>query len=69
MKTKTDTTLRSQLLRQARKHCADEKITLPTLGRRVLNDTAFFVRVEGGGGFTVRTYDRFQDYFAGREEI
>ncbi len=69
MKTKKDNDLRAQFLRQAQRYCDKEKISLPTLGRRVLKDTAFFARVENGGGFTVRTYDRFQDYFAGREEL
>ncbi len=63
-----NTSLRTQLLEQARQFCATEGMSLPTLGRKVMNDTAFFSRLEEGAGFTVRTYEKFQRFFSENSE-
>lgn len=34
------------------------------IGKAALNDNSFFSRIEAGGGFTVRTYDRVVSWCA-----
>ena len=55
--------LKAELLRHADKYCADAGISKPRLATLVANDGKFFDRVEGGGGLTVKMYERFMVFF------
>lgn len=55
--------LKTELIRQASSYCAEAEISKARLATIVANDGKFFARIEGGGGLTVRMYDRFQRYF------
>ena len=55
--------LKEHLLAEARRHCAARGISLARLATLVVNDGKFFRRIEAGGDFGTRTYDRFMAYF------
>lgn len=55
--------LKAELLAQAETYCATAKISRARLATLVANDGKFFDRIEAGGGFTVRMYERFMGYF------
>ena len=62
--------LRQQLLDQVDAYCARTGMSRARLATLVVNDGKFFARLVKGGGFTVRTYEKFQAFFeaeAGRE--
>jgi len=59
---------REDLLRRSAEFCSRTGMSRSGLARAVLNDPKFFDRVEvRGGGFTVRTYERFLQYFRERD--
>ncbi len=60
--------LRQQLLDQVDAYCARTRMSPARLATIVVNDGKFFVRLAKGGGFTVRTYEKFQAYFAAEAE-
>lgn len=39
-------------------------MTRQTIGKRAINDNTFFVRIERGDGFTVKTYDKIVGWFS-----
>lgn len=51
-------TLRQHLIAAAQAFEAASGITMPTIGRRALNDNTLLPRLAAGQGFTVKTYDR-----------
>lgn len=55
--------LHSDLLTRAEAFCSRTGIPKAKLGRVVAKDSKFFKRVEAGGGFTVKTYERFLRHF------
>jgi hypothetical protein len=57
-------TLRDQLLHDATRFCEEKGMSKARLATIVVNDGKFFDRVEAGGGFTTRTYEKFQAHFA-----
>lgn len=56
--------LRDELIAAAERHCQAHGITKAALGEAVMKDNKFFARIEAGGGFTIRTFERFMAYFA-----
>lgn len=59
---------RADLLQRAAAFCERTGKSKSSLARAVLNDAKFFDRVEGrGGGFTVKTYERFLRHFREHE--
>lgn len=57
--------LRAALIAQADAYCEAHKITRARLGVLVMNDNKFFDRIEKGpGGFTSKTFEKFQTFFA-----
>ena len=56
--------LREQLLKQTEEFCGERGVSPREVGVAVMNDPGFFTRVRKGGGFTVKTFERFQAYFA-----
>lgn len=55
--------LKSELLAQADEYCATARISKARLATLVANDGKFFDRIEGGGGLTIKMYERFLTYF------
>lgn len=55
--------LKAELLSQADDYCATAKISKARLATLVANDGKFFDRIEGGGGLTIKMYERFLAYF------
>lgn len=55
--------LKSELLREAAAYCETAKISKARLATLVANDGKFFDRIEGGGGLTLKMYERFLAYF------
>jgi|GEM_PF-6889302 len=53
----------AEFLSEATRYATARGISLSRLATLVINDGKFFQRVEEGGGFTVRTYERFLTYF------
>lgn len=51
------------LVAEATRYCKTRGISLARLSTIVINDGKFFQRLEAGGSFTVRTYERFMTYF------
>ena len=49
---------RDLMLARAESYCTEHGITLAALGERVMKDNKFFKRIQNGGGFTMRTYER-----------
>ncbi len=56
--------IRTRLLTEADQYCSARGISRARLATLVVNDGKFFDRVEKGGDFTVRTFERFMQYFA-----
>lgn len=56
--------LRSQLLKLASVFEAATGVTIPTIGKRALNDNTFFQRIAAGDGFTLKTFDRVIRWFS-----
>lgn len=56
-------TLKDQLLDDATRFCQKKGISKARLANIVVNDGKFFERIEAGGQFTTRTYERFQAHF------
>ena len=57
------------MLRTHMTHCAKaledaDGISWASIGKRALNDNTFFARLQQGGGFTIRTYDRLMQWFS-----
>ena len=55
--------LRETLLRQADEYCERHQLSRRQLGVLVMNDNKFFDRIETGG-FTIKTFEKFQAFFA-----
>ena len=58
--------LRAELLRQGDAYCQKHGITRARLGSLVMNDNKFVDRIERGG-FTNKTYEKFQWFFSESE--
>ena len=58
--------LRAELLRQADAYCTTHAISRARLATLVMNDNKFFDRIERGG-FTNKTYEKFQRFFSESE--
>ena len=56
--------LNDALLDEAKQFCKQNGMSLRQLGVAVMNDPSFFPRIQAGAGFTARTFERFQAYFA-----
>ena len=57
-------TLKTTLIDAADRHCRLAGISKARLASIVVNDGKFFDRIERGGSFTAKTYERFMDHFA-----
>jgi len=57
-------TLETTLIDAAERHCRFAGISKARLASIVVNDGKFFDRIERGGSFTAKTYERFMAYFA-----
>lgn len=57
-------TLKTTLIDAAERHCRFAGISKARLASIVVNDGKFFDRIERGGSFTARTYERFMTHFA-----
>lgn len=55
--------LKAELLTKADEYCSVAKISRARLATLVANDGKFFDRIQGGGGLTIRMYERFLVYF------
>ena len=55
--------LKQELISAAGAYCDQAGISKARLATIVANDGKFFERIEGGGGFTVSTFERFMAYF------
>lgn len=55
--------LRSNLLAEANRYCADNNISLSRLATIVAKDGKFFCRIEAGGDCTTGMYERFMNHF------
>jgi hypothetical protein len=55
--------LKAELLSLADAFCATKGMSKARLATLVANDGKFFRRIEGGGGFTVRTHERCMAWF------
>lgn len=55
--------LKTQLLTDADTYCEIAKISRARLATLVANDGKFFDRIEGGGGLTIKMFERFEAYF------
>lgn len=58
--------IRTNLLTEAERYCSERHISLSRLATIVVNDGKFFDRIGRGGDFTVRTYERFLEFFASK---
>lgn len=56
--------LRQQLIAAAQAFEAASGMTMPTIGRRALNDNTLLARLAAGQGFTVKTYDRLMSWLS-----
>ena len=54
--------LREHLIAESARYCAARGISLSRLAKLAVNDGKFFRRIEAGGDFGIRTYDRFMAY-------
>lgn len=52
-----------ELIDLAKAHRRATGIEMATIATKVMNDGKFFDRIENGGGFTMRTYDKVKDWF------
>lgn len=57
-------TLKTTLIDAAERHCRFAGISKARLASIVVNDGKFFDRIERGGSFTARIYERFMAHFA-----
>jgi hypothetical protein len=55
---------RAILLLLAARFSDAEHVSLQAIGQRALKDNTFFLRIGGGSGFNVRTYDRLVAWFS-----
>lgn len=55
--------LSANMLALADRYCAEKKISRSRLATIVVNDGKFFDRIDKGGSLTVRTYERFIEFF------
>lgn len=55
--------LKSELIAKADAYCETARISRARLATLVANDGKFFDRIEGGGGLTVKMFERFIAYF------
>lgn len=55
--------LKAELLTEADTYCSTAKISRARLATIVANDGKFFDRIEGGGGLTIKMYERFKRFF------
>jgi hypothetical protein len=56
--------LKASLLTIAEAYCRETGMSKARLATLVANDGKFFARVEGGGGFTVQTFERCMRWLA-----
>jgi hypothetical protein len=56
-------TLREHLLTLARDYAGYTGLSLSTIGAKAADSSRFFDRIESGGSFDVRTYDRALRFF------
>jgi hypothetical protein len=56
--------LKSSLLNIAERHCLATGMSKARLATLIANDGKFFDRIEAGGGFTARTYERALQWFS-----
>jgi hypothetical protein len=56
--------LRAQILVAADDWCRATGRSKARLATIVMNDGKFFLRIERGAGFTIRTHERFMKFFA-----
>lgn len=61
--------LTAHLLSAAEAHCERTGMSKARLATIVVNDGKFFERIEGGGGLTVKTYERFMAYLAEHGDV
>lgn len=57
-------TLETTLIDAAERHCRFAGISKARLASIVVNDGKFFDRIERGGSFTAKTYERSMAHFA-----
>lgn len=55
--------LTAHLLRRADEYCRRTGLSKARLATIVINDGKFFDRIEGGGGLTVKTFEKFMALF------
>ncbi len=55
--------LKKKLIERAETYCQQTGIAKPALAAKVVNDGAFFNRIESGAGCTIKTYERFMAFF------
>jgi len=58
----TEKQIRTALIRRMTAHCEAVGIQPRTLCERAINDPNFFIKLQNGGNFTVKTYQRVQRY-------
>lgn len=56
------------LMDEVEAYCARTGMSKARLATIVVNDGKFFDRLDKGGGFTVRTFERFREYFEQHRE-
>ena len=58
----TEREIRGALLTRVMAYCRTAEMTPRDLFKRAINDPNFFNKLEGGGNFTLRTYQRVHDW-------
>lgn len=57
---------REAFLRAIEGFCAERKVSLSEFGERAVRDRGFVFRLRKGGGCQLDTYDRVNDFMAGK---
>ena len=52
-----------EILKAASNYCDLTGLSRATVATKVMNDGKFFDRIEGGGGFTIQTYQKVKRWF------
>jgi hypothetical protein len=63
----TETAIRDNLLKRAEAFCKARRYSLSRIGAEALKDDTFLLRVQNGGNFTLRTYQRVIDWLDAQE--